>query len=59
MISQSFRAALRNKIDSTNSELRLVLFSVMVRPAEEKRRSDGTDVAGIERYLRASFASIG
>ncbi|CAG8770673.1 2976_t:CDS:1, partial [Cetraspora pellucida] len=38
--------------------IKMCPFSVIVRPAEEKRYSDGTDVAGIERYLRASFASI-
>src|SRR5215204_1605167 len=38
---------------------RRVLFLVITFPLSENRRSQGTDVAGIARYLRAISASIG
>jgi hypothetical protein len=39
--------------------LRLARRLLTISPALEKIRSDGTDVAGIERYLMASFFNCG
>jgi hypothetical protein len=49
----------KNKIRLTRSGDNLVLLAEIWLPASEKRRSLGTDVEGIERYLRASCAKIG
>ncbi|CAG8800977.1 3573_t:CDS:1, partial [Cetraspora pellucida] len=48
---QSFKAILRNKIVPAYLELRQIRFSVIVRPADEKRHSDGTNVVGMDKYL--------
>ena len=59
VFSSSFRFLFRNKMWSTDSESRLALSLVTVRPAAENKRSLGTLVAGMDKYFLASNAILG
>ena len=58
-ISIYFEFLLIKRISWKNFGLRHVLLFVILFPASEKRRSLGTEVAGIDKYLCANIDNTG